>query len=132
MLKHKFLFKLGFTKKNMSNKDQRQGKPIYEDGKIEVRTYFHDEEAHNLWVGDNYFLLQRGVLEEFVEKTPIERLSRVLDNYDPTLLMVLEESKISPEGLVLILARARINEVKNEEHGCHGCSSCQCKKKGEQ
>ncbi|MDO9580214.1 MAG: hypothetical protein Q7J06_06545, partial [Bacteroidales bacterium] len=58
-----------------------------------------------------YFLLQRGVLEEFVEHTPIDKLERALNNYDSRLPTF---NSPSVEGLVLILARARIKELEKE------------------
>lgn len=88
----------------------REGERIYYEGKVEVRTHPRDPESHNVWVGDHYFLMQRGCLEQFAIRTPAHDLTFVFGNYNPIIPYVLDEERISPEGFALILARARLKE----------------------
>lgn len=95
--------------------EEREGKLIYKEGKIEVRE-FRDGESHNLWIGKDYFFLDRGCLQQFAERTPIEFLRSNLANYNQSFPYILDKEKVSPEGLALILARARARELNDEVH----------------
>ena len=91
-------------------KEDLEGELIYQEGKVQVRTHPRDPEAHNVWIGDNYLLLQRGCLEHFAQRTSQEDLPFAFNNYNPNIPYILEQEKISPEGFALILARARLKE----------------------
>jgi len=86
--------------------DEREGKPIYVEGKIEVRTHEMDPEAHNVWIGDNYFLFQRGCIEQFAERTPTINLRSSLRNYNFHVLHALDIEKVSLEHFALVLSKA--------------------------
>lgn len=96
---------------------EREGKRIYEECGIDLRAHPINPNEYNLYIGKDAFLLQRGVLESYAENVPVlplGNLARILKVHNPELYMVLEEHKISPEGLALILSRARINELEKE------------------
>ena len=90
--------------------ETREGKEIYSDGKVEVRTHDRDPEAHNVWIDQNYFLFMRGCLEQFANRTPECDLERVLGNYNPVLPFVLRKEQLSPKEFADILACARAKE----------------------
>lgn len=98
----------------MGKDDERAGKPIYKEGKVEIRTSPDDIDSHSVWVGDQYFLFQRGCLEQFATITPREGLERSLSNYNPLIPHVLKKESVSPEVFALILARARIKELDTQ------------------
>ena len=97
----------------------REGKLIYQEGCVEVRTFPDNPSAHNVYIGDgeneDYFLFQRGILREFAEDIPVREIPTKLQNYDWKITQAIERRGMTPEEFVLILARARLNE----ERDCH-------------
>jgi len=98
----------------MTETEEREGKLIYREGKIEVRTFPNDSDAHSVWIGNEYFLFLRGCLEQFAERTHSENLEGALDNYNHRIPYVLKEKDVSPETFALVLARARIKELNEQ------------------
>ena len=76
--------------------NEREGREIYKEGKIEVRTHDRDPEAHNVWINQNYFLFMRGCLEQFAFRTPVGDLERAFGNYNPSLPQALRQESITP------------------------------------
>lgn len=103
----------------MGKNEEREGKSIYREGVVEVRTHPNDIYAHNVWVDDEYFLLQRGVLEQFAEKTQSRLLRTGMDILHFNLVNTLKQYQITPEEFVLILARARIKELDTQLSDAH-------------
>ena len=103
------------------NQNERPGEPIYTEGPIEIR-YFPNSnfDEHNVWIGKNYFLFQRGCLEHFAINTLHNRLSEALNNYDAMITHSLKEAKITPTEFALILARARAKELQDEVSASYG------------
>lgn len=99
---------------------EREGELIYREGHIEVRTLPRDIDAHSVWVGDDYFLLQRDVLKQFAEKTPTCLLRTDMDNYDFFLVHTLKQYQITPEEFALVLARARVRELDAQLSDAYG------------
>lgn len=94
---------------------EREGKEIYKEGKIEVRTFDRDPEAHGVYINESYFLLQRGCLEQFAMRTPAYDLERALGYYNPSLPYILRRENITYEEFALVLSRAIIIETKETE-----------------
>jgi hypothetical protein len=92
--------------------NEREGRPLYNEGKIEVRTFPRDPDAHNVWVGENYLLFQHGCLEQFALRTPPEQLEASLANYNPSIPYILEQHQILAQTFALVLARARARELE--------------------
>lgn len=95
----------------MGESDEREGHFIYKLGKVEVRDYPNGRDMHNVWIGENYFLLRTGWLEQFAEGTPIERFEIELKKYDRGITVALRREKIPVEQFALILARTRIRQL---------------------
>lgn len=95
--------------------EEKEGKIIYNEGKIEVRTHDRDPDAHNIWIGDNYFLFQRGCLEQFAIRTQACDLERALGNYNPSIPYVLKQERVTPESFALVLSHALEKEEKDFE-----------------
>jgi hypothetical protein len=96
-------------------RETREGKEIYREGKIEVRSHDRDPEAHNVWIGDNYFLFMRGCLEQFARRTQTRELERALGNYNPSLPYVLRKENIFFQEFALVLASAMKKEDEDYE-----------------
>ena len=87
-----------------------EGELIYQEDKVRVNTFPNDPEAHNVWIGDNYFLFPRGVLQQYAEKSWPQYMRENLNAFNRNITLVLDQERISPEGFALILARARLKE----------------------
>lgn len=92
--------------------DEREGQIIYQEGKVEVRTFPKDAEAHSIYIGDNFFLFQHRVLEQYAMRTAPEEMRVGLATYNLLIPHILDEEEISAESFALILARARIKEIE--------------------
>lgn len=98
---------------SMADEDMRRGDLLYENGNVQIRTNrARGAEEHDIWVGNYYFLFQRGVLREFAEVTDLARMRNALKNYDERLPFVLGDYRISEHEFALCLARARIVEFE--------------------
>ena len=95
--------------------ETREGKEVYSEGIVEIRTHDRDPEAHNVWINQNYFLFMRGCLEQFATRTPECDLERALGNYNPLLPFVLRKEQLSPKEFADILARSRAKEEDDFE-----------------
>jgi len=80
----------------MVGEEEREGIHVYSEGEIEVRTFPGDTKAHNVWIGDNYFLFQRDCLADFAERKSTEELESSLGNYKKLIPFALKEAGISP------------------------------------
>ena len=92
--------------------ESRNGKIIYNEGPLEVRENIIDFNSHHLYIGQNYFLLQAGCLEEFAQRTPIGEIEKALNLYDPRIPFVLKENNISTNSFQSFLLKARLEEVE--------------------
>lgn len=90
--------------------EEREGLLIYKEGVVQINAFPNDIEAHSVWIGDSYFLFQRGTLAELAERTPFSRIESFLDNYPKGSLDALKQVNVSPEQFALICTRARIKE----------------------
>ena len=90
--------------------EEREGKPIYREGKVEVRTFDRDEDSHNVWVGENYFLFMRGCLEQLAIRTPTEYLYPAFANYNFMIPPAVRKAGITLEKFADILRIAREKE----------------------
>lgn len=104
----------------MEESDEREGEPIYRDGKIEIRTFPRDTEAHNVWIGKYYRLFQGGCLKQYATLTPAEDLRMAFGIYDPTIPYILKIEGVSPEKFALALARARVKELETQLSEAYG------------
>ena len=98
----------------MSEDQDRQGEPIYAEGKVEIRTFPNAPDEHSVWIGEDYFVLQRGCLDQFALSTLPSNLEHALDNYDSMIPYALKKAKVSPTEFALILARAKAKELQDE------------------
>jgi hypothetical protein len=99
----------------MWESEEREGKPVYKEGPVEIRTFPNGgPDEHNVWIGENYFLFQRGILDEISIRTNPQRLEEKLDAYDYRINCVLKQEKITPQGFGLILAHASISELNKK------------------
>ena len=96
---------------------EREGELIYSEEGVEVRTFPNRPGDYNVYIGEglgNYFLFQRGSLEQFAERTPMRKLEEGLRNYNERINPALKENNLSPEQFALILARTRIKSLQAE------------------
>jgi len=94
--------------------DEREGELIYENNHVQIRaTRVRGANEHDVWIGEHYFLFQRGCLREFAEVTDPARLRGGLRNYDPQIPFALDYYGVSEHEFALCLARARIEELKD-------------------
>lgn len=95
------------------NKD-REGELIYAERNVEIRTFPNAPDEHSVWIGEAYFVLQRGYLDQFALSTWPSELERALENYDSLIPYALKKAKVSPTEFALILARAKAKELQDE------------------
>lgn len=98
----------------MSENQARQGEPIYAEGNVEIRTFPNAPDEHSIWIGEDYFVLQRGCLDQFALSTRPSNLEHALGNYDSMIPYSLKKAKVSPTEFALILARAKAKELRDE------------------
>jgi len=98
----------------MGEHDEREGKRIYSEGVVDVRTFPKDPEAHVVYIRERGFLFQHDVLKEVVERSGGRNLANFFDNYNPGIICTLKENNMSPVELTLVLARARVKELEQE------------------
>ena len=98
----------------MNDGNEREGRFIYKEGKVEVRTHLTDPEAHSVWIGDDYFVFMRGCLDQYAVKTESKNLEMGLKTYNSMINNALKQEGISSETFALILARAKIEELSDQ------------------
>lgn len=93
---------------------------LYEGRKMKI-TYQPKADAHNLVIGDNLIVLERGVLEE-LSRTPIEGLTAKLNAINPLSEDIFKKENITYEAIGFAIAQARIIELEEELRDARGKS----------
>ena len=104
--------------------EDREGDRIHMEAGVEVRSYPDDANAHNVWIGEDYYFFARGILKQYAERTLPSDIEKNLANYNQEIPGSLERIGLSACGLALILARVDIKQheqyeidLQNELHG---------------
>lgn len=86
---------------------------LYDDGKVKV-SYFKDlVDEHVLHIGDQGFILQRGILEELA-RTPISSIRSKLSAIDPNIDSALLLANIFYHEIDFALKQTRIRELETQ------------------
>lgn len=86
---------------------------LYDDGKVKV-SYFKDlVDEHVLHIGDQGFILQRGILEELA-RTPIVNIQRKLSAIDSNIDPALIRSEIFYHEVDFALKQAHIKDLETQ------------------
>jgi len=93
---------------------EKKGYPLYREGSVDIRQDTDTFSSHHIWIGENYFYLEAASLDRIALKTPVNELENAIERYDPKILHSLSTEKITPKDFALILARAKIKELKSE------------------
>lgn len=84
---------------------------LYDDGRIRINYFGGLPEQHSLTIGDNPFLLQRGVLGELAKTKPSE-LRPKLYAIDSMIEHSMAHYDLSYENVGYALMQARITELE--------------------
>ena len=98
----------------MGELDRTEGVHLYQEGSVEVRYPPLRFNEHYVWVGAESFFFRPGYLKKIASLTPPEKLEMALSLCNETLPHILKQNQVPFETFALILARARMTELKNE------------------
>lgn len=84
--------------------------PLYQDGELKI-TYFNGPEDHELFIKENRYIIQRGILRDLAE-TPRGGLISIIENWSPQILLGLESAGISVDGLHVAICQAYAEEER--------------------
>ena len=99
----------------MTEEYLREGEIIYQEGKIEIRTFPGGIDEHNIYIGDNYFLFPRGILKELSETTSQREIITKLNAFNPCIFSALKQNNLTSETLRTSFQKAETLEAKARE-----------------
>jgi len=85
-------------------------KLLYEDEKLKI-DYFNFIEDHLLVIGEEDYVIPRGVLKELAT-TPRGSIEQKLDNFNKNILFELNKNQIGVDGLHVAICQAHIEEER--------------------
>jgi len=88
--------------------------PLYDHSPIKITPRETGENEHDLMIGKNYILLQRGILKDLAGRVDTEGLASCLRNFHPTIDAELSENKIDFPRLHVAMSQARMVELEAE------------------
>jgi hypothetical protein len=87
--------------------------PLYNDDKIKIEAAASIED-HDMYIGKEYFLIQRGILRDWA-LTKRGELESKLYNRNTNYIMSLKKEEITVDGLHLALCQAYHEEEKRRD-----------------
>ena len=88
------------------------GEILYDGEGIKITRNQKNPEDHNLWIGDSYFYLQRGVLEE-VAVSDVRHVIDMMHTMSAGVMdFSLNNSRLAYSDLAVAFSQARIEELE--------------------